>query len=84
VLVDVTPVAELKYRALRSYASQLAANDFLPKTEGLNRYRTVNVDLPGVLFAEGYAAGRAGELAELGALAERLASLHATPPDLLR
>jgi len=84
VLVDITPVAELKFRALRSYASQLAANDFLAKSEGLNRYRTVNVDLPGVAFAEGYAAGRAGELRELCALAEQLAPLHATPPDLVR
>lgn len=41
LLVDVTPVYEVKRRAIACYASQLQHSDILGATEGMNRYRAV-------------------------------------------
>ena len=50
LLVDVSPVYDLKRRAIACYASQLEHSDILGATEGMNRYRAVL--LPGA-SAEG-------------------------------
>lgn len=72
VLVDVTAVAERKVEAFRHYVSQLEANDYLPPLRGLGRYRTVNVDVAGVDYAEAYLAGRRRDLVHLVEIADRL------------
>lgn len=53
LLVDITPHAEVKKKALRAYETQLEENDYLTKTLGLNRYRTYTLR-PEVEYAEGF------------------------------
>lgn len=54
ILVDITQEMDRKEEALLCYLSQLEANNYLPKMKGLNRYRTVNIDIPQVLYVEAY------------------------------
>jgi len=53
-ILDVTDLMEVKKAAIACHASQLADNDFLDKTLGLNRYRTVNCGERTVRYAEAY------------------------------
>lgn len=53
VLVDITKEIDLKLRALRCYASQLAHNDYLEKIKGLNRYRTYTLS-KNIKYAEAF------------------------------
>lgn len=69
VLLDITPVAEEKRRAIAAYASQLATTDYLAGAEALNRYRAVAGGLGGG-SAEGFFRA---PLARYRALAARLA-----------
>jgi LmbE family N-acetylglucosaminyl deacetylase len=84
VLVDVGPVVDRKVEAFRHYASQLAANDYLPPLLGLTRYRTVNIDDPAITCVEAYLAGHGRDLAALTETADRLADLaQRAAPSLL-
>lgn len=53
-LLDITPVAETKRRALAAFASQLGLIDLVDKADSRCKARTVNVDLPAVSHAEGF------------------------------
>ncbi len=53
VLVDITPVAEAKYAAIRKHGSQTAIRDYTSYARGLNVWRTMTLPEP-VKFAEGY------------------------------
>lgn len=52
-LVDITPYIEVKRKALKTYKSQQAENDYYNKILGLNKYRTYTLS-PKVAYAEGY------------------------------
>jgi LmbE family N-acetylglucosaminyl deacetylase len=75
VIVDITPVFARKVQALRHYESQLSANDYVPPLKGLDQYRTVNIDIQGVDYAEAFLAGRRRELGAMPALVDRIAEL---------
>jgi LmbE family N-acetylglucosaminyl deacetylase/glycosyltransferase involved in cell wall biosynthesis len=52
-LVDITPVADAKYTAIRAHGSQTAIRDYTSYARGLNAWRSMT--LPDhVKFAEGY------------------------------
>lgn len=53
VLVDITKEANLKFKALKYYSSQLAQNDYLTKIKGLNRYRTYTLP-KNIRYAEAF------------------------------
>lgn len=75
-LLDITPVAERKRRALAAFASQLGRIDIVAKADARARARTVNVDIPEITHAEGYLELRPEEVPaarrSLAALAARL------------
>lgn len=52
-IVDITAVAELKWRAIGEHASQLASRDYIAFARGLNAYRAMTLP-PGTRFAEAY------------------------------
>ncbi|MBP7087889.1 MAG: PIG-L family deacetylase [Candidatus Omnitrophica bacterium] len=52
-LVDITKEANLKFKALKYYSSQLAQNDYLTKIKGLNRYRTYTLP-KNIKYAEAF------------------------------
>jgi len=52
-LVDITPYIEVKRKAMNTYKSQQAENDYCNKILGLNKYRTYTLS-PQVEYAEGY------------------------------
>jgi LmbE family N-acetylglucosaminyl deacetylase len=53
-LVDITPVMPLKLRAMRCFASQLAAQDYASQIAALNHYRAYTLG-PTVRHAEAFA-----------------------------
>ena len=53
VLVDITAVAERKYAAIASHASQTALRDYVAFARGLNAYRAMTLPA-GCSFAEAY------------------------------
>jgi LmbE family N-acetylglucosaminyl deacetylase/GT2 family glycosyltransferase len=55
-LLDTTPVAEQKARALSAFESQRAKIDLVGKAEAFDRAYTVNVEDPAVERAEGFMA----------------------------
>jgi len=75
VLVDITSVFARKIRALKHYESQLSANDYLPPLQGLDQYRTVNIDMKNVAFAEAFLMGRAEDLVRMTSLVDQVATL---------
>ncbi len=52
-LVDITDVADTKFRAIAAHASQIALKDYVAYARGLNAYRAMTLP-PEVKFAEGY------------------------------
>lgn len=52
-LVDITPVADAKYAAIATHASQAAFRDYIAYARGLNTYRSMTLP-PEVKFAEAY------------------------------
>lgn len=52
-LVDITPVAERKFEAIRAHRSQLEVRDYEWFARGLAQYRALTLD-PGVRFAEAF------------------------------
>lgn len=52
-LVDITDVAEEKYRAIAAHESQTGLRDYASYARGLNAYRALTLT-PDVKFAEGY------------------------------
>jgi LmbE family N-acetylglucosaminyl deacetylase len=52
-LVDITPVADLKYTAIAAHESQLGLRDYVSYTRGLNSYRAMTLP-PDVHRAEAY------------------------------
>ena len=54
-LVDITDVAELKYRAIACHVSQLAARNYVDYARGLNAYRAMTLPGSEARFAEAYA-----------------------------
>jgi LmbE family N-acetylglucosaminyl deacetylase len=74
VLVDITPVFERKIKALSCYQSQLSANDYVPPLKGLDQYRTVNIDMKQVVYAEAFLMGRAEELMGMASLVDQIAT----------
>ena len=52
-LVDITDVAERKYRAISAHTSQAAIRDYASYARGLNAYRALTLP-PQSKFAEGY------------------------------
>lgn len=77
VIVDISGVFERKVNALKYYRSQLAANDYVPSLGGLNQYRTVNIDIPDVRYAEAYLMTRAEKAAALVEAVDTVSSLAA-------
>lgn len=75
VLIDITSVFERKIQALKHYESQLSANDYVPPLRGLDQYRTVNIDMKHVVYAEAYLMGRADDLSPMTALVDQIATL---------
>src|SRR5579872_3659600 len=53
VLVDISPVAESKYDAIRTHESQIALRDYVAYARGLNAYRAMTLP-PEIRFAEAY------------------------------
>ena len=77
VLFDTTALFPRKRAAIERFTSQLAYHDMVHKTEAVDRARTVNVDLPGVHYAAGFAdLGRAELARYAGGVRELLAAVH--------
>ena len=74
-LLDITPVAEAKRRALTRFASQTGRIDLVDRVAARGRARTVNVDLPQVRQAEAFLELRPARVAEVQ---ERLVALAAS------
>lgn len=55
-VIDITPVWEMKYKAVEQYESQLRYNDYLHMVAGLNAYRTIY--LPVARYVEAYCVGQ--------------------------
>ncbi|HEX5009132.1 MAG TPA: PIG-L deacetylase family protein [Planctomycetota bacterium] len=53
-LLDITPVKQLKRKALETFGSQRGLVDLVEKCDARARARTVNVDLPAVTHAEAF------------------------------
>lgn len=51
-VIDITPVWEVKRKAVEQYKSQLRYNDYLHMVAGLNAYRTIH--LPSARYVEAY------------------------------
>lgn len=51
-VIDITPVWEVKRKAVEQYESQLRYNDYLHMVAGLNAYRTIH--LPSARYVEAY------------------------------
>lgn len=81
-LVDISSVMERKVEALRHYASQLSANNYVPSLKGLNQYRTVNIDMKGIDFVEAYLLGRPKGLRRLADTVEALARMASEAADI--
>jgi LmbE family N-acetylglucosaminyl deacetylase len=75
VLVDISSVFERKVTALGHYESQLTANDYVPSLGGLNQYRTVNIDIPEVRYAEAYLMTRAERIRPMVAQVDAIVAL---------
>jgi LmbE family N-acetylglucosaminyl deacetylase len=56
-IVPIDEVMEVKRRAIRCYASQLAGNDYEHKIAGLNAYRAMMLESRDARFAECYFSG---------------------------
>jgi LmbE family N-acetylglucosaminyl deacetylase len=56
--IDITPVWEVKRKAVEQYDSQLRYNDYLHMVAGLNAYRTIY--LPSARYVEAYQEVRRG------------------------
>lgn len=54
-VIDITPVWEVKCKAVEQYESQLRYNDYLHMVAGLNAYRTIH--LPSARYVEAFEAG---------------------------
>ncbi len=78
-LLDITPVADVKRRALQAFASQLGRVDLVDKCDARARARTVNVDLPGVTHAEGFLELPAGRVEDLLARVDALRAAAGLP-----
>ncbi len=63
VLLDISPVLELKERAMRCFVSQLHQQNYLDHMQALNRFRTYTLP-KGVLAAEAFWVVSADELAQ--------------------
>jgi LmbE family N-acetylglucosaminyl deacetylase len=74
-LLDITPVAEAKLRALQLFASQLGRVDIVSRADARARARTINVDLPEITHAEAFLELPPARVAEAQ---ERLAALAAS------
>jgi LmbE family N-acetylglucosaminyl deacetylase/glycosyltransferase involved in cell wall biosynthesis len=61
VIVDISAVAEAKYEAIRTHASQLGMRDYEQYARGLASYRAMTLP-PGTTAAEGYWVISAAEL----------------------
>jgi len=72
--VDITSVFEREIEALRCYESQLSAHDYVPPLKGLDQYRTVNIDMEHVRYAEAFLMGRAEDLVRIAALVDQVAT----------
>ena len=53
LLVDITGEMDLKKKAIESYFTEVAYNDYITKIEGLNRFRTTTLPKP-VRYAEAF------------------------------
>ncbi len=69
VLFDTSRFVERKRSALEAHASQNAGGRLVDRALAMDRAATINVDLPEVVAAEGFADLRAGELLSYGARA---------------
>ncbi len=74
-LLDITPVAEAKGRALATFASQLGMIDIVSKADARARARTVNVDLPEITHAEAFLRIAPGDVGRAQALLAELAAV---------
>lgn len=74
-LFDTSDCFADKQRALAAYASQLAYFDLVGMAEHRDRAATVNVDVPGVRYAELFADLRPAQLPAAAAAAEALQQL---------
>jgi LmbE family N-acetylglucosaminyl deacetylase len=83
LLVDITAVFDRKIHALTCYESQLCANDYRPSLRGLDQYRTVNIDMRDVQFAEAYLAGRWKDLVPMVGVVDRMVNLAQCAADAL-
>jgi LmbE family N-acetylglucosaminyl deacetylase/GT2 family glycosyltransferase len=82
VLFDTTALFARKRAAIARFKSQMVYHDLLRKAEAVDRARTVNIDLPGVHYAEGFAdLGRASLARYAGGVRELLAAVHGAEPD---
>ncbi len=76
-IFDTTRAWEKKRAAIGCFASQLEYHDLLVKAEAVDRARTVNVDVDGVDYVEGFAdLGPADLAAYAGSVARLLKSVH--------
>jgi len=78
-LLDITPAAEAKRRALSAFASQRGLVDLVDKCDARARGRTVNVDLPGVSHAEAFLELPAGRVEDLLARVDALRAAAGLP-----
>ncbi|MEZ5979856.1 MAG: PIG-L family deacetylase [Planctomycetota bacterium] len=72
VLYDTSALWEVKERALRAFATQMAYQDLVEKCAAVDRSRTVNVPDPAVVRAEGFAAFESPRAAEYARVTEQL------------
>jgi LmbE family N-acetylglucosaminyl deacetylase len=54
-VIDITPVWDVKRKAIEEYESQLRYNDYLHMVAGLNAYRTIHC--PSARYVEAFEAG---------------------------
>jgi len=54
-VIDITPVWDVKRKAIEEYESQVRYNDYLHMVAGLNAYRTIH--LPSARYVEAFEAG---------------------------
>ena len=79
VLVDITPVADLKYAAVAAHESQLGVRDYVSYTRGLNSYRAMTLPAS-VHRAEAYLVMPLPELRTMPF--SRLRELAGAPPSV--
>lgn len=78
-LLDVTAWIDRKREALHCFASQQRYNDLVGKRLALAYARTINVDLPGVEYAEAFMEVAPGRVDELCGDLAQLHRKHALP-----